>query len=282
MGYRHHDHHPGGHGHHHEGLARHSFIPVDNGTISRISIPCFSRGDKTPWHDRRKHDHEGWPEPDSTDDSCQLPPRPYDKVLVLEEIDLEDIGYDTVEVSLLDPPDGLVASGSIDGGTVQVVIVTMCESAEREDLDVPFAIYVLGTVVDEEGETKHLRDVVTKGTIHIDRGPISDDSHWVDPTIEEKIARKVFELAAPDIMRFISPVWSEDELIGHELHKGQYYLVAEDGYYGGVGCHRGDLIFVIENGTPMTSEDLGHMITTTHQNVDTISDPEILDIVTNG
>lgn len=279
MGYRHHE-HPHGHDHHHhEGLARHSIIPVDNGTISRISIPCFSRGDRTPWHDRPRHDHEGWPEPDSTDDSCQLPPRCYDQVLVLEEIDLVDVGYDSVEVSLLDPPDGLTATGSIDGGTVQLVIVAMCQDAEREDLDVPFAVYVLGTVTDDEDTERHLRDVVTKGIVHIERGPISDDSHWVDPTIEDRITEKVLEMVDPDVMTFEGSVSSEDDLVNHYLSKGSYYVVAEDGYYGGEGLHSGDIIFIVRDGIPTTSEELGFIISTTHQNVDTISNPEILDIM---
>lgn len=278
MGYRHH--HGPDEPHHHMGLAHHSVIPVDNGTITRITIPCFSRGDKTPHHDREGHDHEGWPDPDHTDDSCQLPP--YDRHhrhMVLDGIDLADIGYDSVEVVLHEPPEGLTATGYIDGSTVQLVIVAMCGDAELEDVHVKFAVYVLGTVTDEDDEEHQLRDVVTKGIVHIEAGPISDGSQWVDPTIQEKIAQQVLEIVAPDVLTLAGTASSEYDFLGKELAKGSYYIVAEDGYYGGIGCHKGDLIFITQDATPRTTEELSQIIVTTHQSTDTISEPEILEIV---
>ena len=61
-----------------------SVISVDNGSISRISIPCFYDHPEDicdTRHHRTMHDHIGWPSPDSKDDSCQLPPTPYDKII---------------------------------------------------------------------------------------------------------------------------------------------------------------------------------------------------------
>lgn len=152
-------------------LSRQSFIAIDNGTISRISIPCFYR--KNVFHDRMKHDHLGWPYPGHPDDSCQLPSE-CSKAIVLNGIDLPGEGYDSVVVSFLDPPDGLTASGSIDQDVIRITFISMCSSAEENDIDVQFSIYATGTIGEdyEDEETIQLRDVVTKGVLHIVAGSI--------------------------------------------------------------------------------------------------------------
>ena len=170
MGYRLPDHRPDKKGHIID-LSRQSFIAIDNGAISRISIPCFYR--KDIFHDRMRHDHFGWPYPGHPDDSCQLLPE-CSKAIVLNEIDLSGEGYDSIVVSFLDPPDGLTANGSIDHDTIRVTFISMCPSAKENDIDVQFSIYATGTIGEEyeDEETIQLRDVVTKGILHIVAGSI--------------------------------------------------------------------------------------------------------------
>lgn len=166
-------------------------LPIDNGTISHISIPCFRR--PSHGHGRRhrnEHDHRGWPAPDSPDDSCQDPWEDQEP-----DIDLLEEGYDSVEVSLLDQPEGFSISGQIDGNKVKLVITAVCESAETECVDVPFAVYLIGSEeVDGEDEPViTMRDLAAKGIIHIIEGPVSDITPWVAPTTEERIEESVTE-----------------------------------------------------------------------------------------
>lgn len=147
--------------------ARQSVIRVDNGTINRISIPSFYQ----EYHDRKLHDHLGWPSPGHPDRSCQLPAG---NEFVLNEIDLEGEGYDAIEVSMIDPPEGLEFTGSIEYNVITFNITVMCPSAISDDLDVTFSAYATGTIDnDYDEEDVPLRDVVTKGTLHIVAGPIA-------------------------------------------------------------------------------------------------------------
>lgn len=148
-------------------IARQSVISVDNGSISRFAIPSFYR----EHHDRNMHDHLGWPYPGHPDDSCQLPPG---CDFILNEIDLPNEGYTSIKVSMTDPPDGLTFTGTIDYNVISLTITSMCNAAVNSDIDVKFCVYAVGTI--ENGvygeEDIHLRDVVTKGTLHIIAGPI--------------------------------------------------------------------------------------------------------------
>lgn len=146
--------------------ARQTVISVDNGTINRIAIPTFFR----EHHDVSLHDHIGWPHPGHPDHSCQLPPG---CEFVLNEIDLLGDGYDAIEVSMVDPPDGLSFTGSIDYNIVTLNIVAMCNAAISEDIDVTFSAYATGTIDNDYNEEDvQLRDVVTKGVLHIVAGAI--------------------------------------------------------------------------------------------------------------
>lgn len=146
--------------------ARQTVISVDNGTINRIVIPSFFR----EHHDKNLHDHLGWPCPSHPDDSCQLPPG---HEFVLNEIDLAENGYDTIEVSMIDPPNGLSFTGSIDYNIITLNITAMCTDAITDDLDVTFAVYATGAIDnDYDEEDIQLRDVITKGTLHIVAGTI--------------------------------------------------------------------------------------------------------------
>lgn len=152
---------------HIDDTARQSVIRVDNGTINHISIPSFYQ----EHHDRKLHDHLGWPSPGHPDRSCQLPPG---SEFVLNEIDLEGEGYDAIEVSMVDPPEGLEFIGSIEYNVITFNITAMCPSAETDDLDVTFSAYATGTIDNDYDEDDvPLRDVVTKGTLHIVAGPIA-------------------------------------------------------------------------------------------------------------
>lgn len=143
-------------------IAKQSLITVDNGTISRISIPCVY-GRPFTRQEKMAYDHAWWPNPDAPDRSN------YGRIMVINSIDLVGEGYDTVVTNLADDaPIGLTMSGSINYDMVELLITTMCASAEDEDVDVRFAVYVTGTDDDDQ----QLRDLVTKGVLHIVAGLI--------------------------------------------------------------------------------------------------------------
>lgn len=144
-------------------LASNRTVLIDNGAISRISIECFYEIPEEPH--RKWHDHIGWPSPDSLDDSCQA--------WVMDEhliaIDLEDEGFNIVRVSLLNPPSGLSASGTIEENKVIIEFNAACPSAESDDVEVSFAIYIIGQAT---LDGRNLNDVLMKGTLRIIAGPI--------------------------------------------------------------------------------------------------------------
>lgn len=142
--------------------ATESLLVIENGTISRISIPCVY---KQIGHHKMWHDHIGWPTAGRPDFSCQLPPG-CDRALVIHEINLPEEGYQSVEVAMLNPPSGLSMTGVIDYDTIKLTISALCQSA-KEDIDVKFSIYVTGN---KNG--KQLRDIITKGILHINAGII--------------------------------------------------------------------------------------------------------------
>lgn len=145
-------------------------ITVDNGTISRIDIPC-SYVCPSP-HDRPLHDHLGWPYPGHPDQSCQLPSN-VDKVILVNEMNLPDEGYTDIEVAFVEQPEGLSIEGDIDLDTVWLTIIASCESAITEDIEAEFAAYATGLGMDDDGNmTVPLRDVIAKGTIRVIAGPI--------------------------------------------------------------------------------------------------------------
>lgn len=160
-------------------VAIQSVIRVDNGTISRIAIPCFyGYGLHSNRRHRILHDHFGWPSPDNPDHSCQLPPSKYDKVLVVNEINLVDEGYTDAQIAFVNKPTGLTADVSINGHVVELVISAMCSSLDKDDIDVPFSIYVSGHASSDDNTYNEfdMRDVVTKGILHIVAGPLGSVS----------------------------------------------------------------------------------------------------------
>lgn len=148
---------------HYDATADKSTISVDNGTITRLAIPCFYERGHVLTRDYVMHvDHHGWPAPDSPDRSWQHWDHPDDDD---DAIHFEDEGYTDVEVAFAaDAPEGLSATGSIDVNIIRVVITAECEDALTEDVETAFSIHVTG-----EG----LNNTITKGTLRIVAGPLS-------------------------------------------------------------------------------------------------------------
>lgn len=153
--------------------ATESLICVDNGTVSYISIPCFyADGRIITRLDVMRIDHFGWPHPGHPDRSFQ--PRP--RCRGYQEVDLEAEGYTDAEMVIdLYPDDdthfidGISAECSIDGGIVRVAITAMCADARKEDLMLPYSIYINGVT---DGNMP-LRSVVTKGMLHVLANPFT-------------------------------------------------------------------------------------------------------------
>lgn len=145
-------------------------ISVDNGTVSRISIPCeYGWLAGNPPIVRMMIDHAGWPSPGHPDRSCQ---DMSDVTYQSRPIDLEAEGYESVEVSLNDPPYGLSVEGNLTGSLVSVTITSMCPDAINHDVYVEFSAYLVGATEGFDHEVAQLRDIGAKGVIHIVAGPV--------------------------------------------------------------------------------------------------------------
>lgn len=168
---------------------------VQNGATANLAIPCWYCCGDLPQHVRPHrvdcHDHIGWPNPEHPDHSCQdahidyidslVPINRYDhhkrgwypirRHLDMSKffpIHLKDEGYTSVDVTFVNKPTGLVGSGTIDDYIVRFTLEPRCIAAIEEDIDVPYAVFVNGTL----GKRK-ARDVVAKGVLRILAGPIS-------------------------------------------------------------------------------------------------------------
>lgn len=168
---------------------------VQNGATAYLAVPCWYMEARPPRkvgpHHRDHHDHWGWPDPVHPDESCQDTSH-LDEVYRYHEseqgwhrvyrlldmsrlipIHLEREGYKTVEVAMERPPEGLTAGGRIDDFTVRFWFAPMCPAAVGTDVDVPYTVFAIGDIDEGRGRTRHVRDVVTKGTLRIVAGPIS-------------------------------------------------------------------------------------------------------------
>lgn len=138
-----------------------SDVIVDNGTIAHLVIPFFRKNCKMiTRRDIMQQDHIGWPDPGHRDRSWQ-PWMSFNS----SPIDLKEEGYDSIEIAFSPEVSGLTAVGDIQDHFVRIDIESMCPDAEDEDLFVQFSAYLVG-------ET--LRDIASKGTIHIVAGPINE------------------------------------------------------------------------------------------------------------
>lgn len=169
-----------------------SFIYVDNGCTASIAIPCWYENISHPKrvmpHDRAQHDFVGQPTPESPDSVCQAKtywgraddvfgdvdaPRTPVRCMIdmdcMVPIHLLDEGYTSVNIAFEDAPIGLSATGSIDKNedwVVRVDIDAQCQQATKDNLSIPFTIFVSTTI------GKPMREVVAKGTLVILAGPI--------------------------------------------------------------------------------------------------------------
>lgn len=169
---------------------------VQNGATAYLAVPCWYQEVDMPRgvcvYDRDSEDHIGWPNPYSPDASSQAkystPTTQYVEarhvythekdmevkrmldIRSMHPVHLRDEGYTGVEVSFLDPPDGLTAEGWIDetdDWVVRFLIHPMCQSAKAEDVDVRYTVFVTGA-----SGSRQRRDVVAAGTLRILAGPI--------------------------------------------------------------------------------------------------------------
>lgn len=167
---------------------------VQNGATANLAVPCWYMEVRHPQHthlhDREWHDHIGWPDPQHPDASCQdayhlrtapfraCPDGPgtkgwrsFHRYLDLSTcfpVHLEEEGYSEVEVAFADKPQGLSGHGEIDDFVVRFTLAPMCPDAVKKDLDVPYTVFVTGTVAGRAA-----RDVVSRGTLRIVAGPIA-------------------------------------------------------------------------------------------------------------
>lgn len=112
-------------------------VYVADGTTASLAIPCYYMEMHRPIpaapHDRMRHDMLGWPTPDKPDSCCQewdfvnsccrrtphmecCPPHceHFIDMRKLFPIHLKDEGYTSLEVEIVDAPDGLVATAGLD------------------------------------------------------------------------------------------------------------------------------------------------------------------------
>lgn len=165
---------------------------VQNGATANLAVPCWYHVAELPQHirchDIDHHDHLGWPDPRHPDRSCQSAHlddlRPinryshddhgwyhHHRYLDMSKffpIHLEKEGYTSVDVSFANKPAGLIGKGLIDDYIVRFTLEPMCEDAITKNIDVPYTVFVNGTV-----DGRKARDVVAKGILRILAGPIS-------------------------------------------------------------------------------------------------------------
>lgn len=123
-------------------------VYVADGTTASLAIPCYYMEMHRPIpaapHDRMRHDMLGWPTPDKPDSCCQewdfvnsccrrtphmecCPPHceHFIDMRRLFPIHLKDEGYTSFEVEIVDAPEGLVATASLDPDDDWIVRVSI-------------------------------------------------------------------------------------------------------------------------------------------------------------
>lgn len=163
-------------------------VYMHNGQIANLAIPCWyqeiHRPERVHIHDRKFHDHVGWPEPRRVDRSCQSthhmdihrmggqmwwPGDPVDSLYTDEPggwhwphilldpaccfpIHLTEEGYDHVKVLL--GAEGATASGWIDDDDDWIVRVMFTADAEdsqepfTEPTVIPFSVFAHAQEID--------------------------------------------------------------------------------------------------------------------------------------
>ena len=160
-------------------------IYVADGTTASLAIPCYYMEmhilfSSMP-HDWMRHKMRGWPTPDKPDSCCQewdfvnsccrrtphmecCPPHceHFIDMRRLFPIHLKDEGYTSFEVEIVDAPDGLVATASLDPDDDWIVRVSTesdigANSFSDKMIDRRFSVFA------KAGTNK--RDLVFNGTI---------------------------------------------------------------------------------------------------------------------
>lgn len=138
-----------------------SDVVVDNGTIAHLAVPFFRKNGRiVTREDIMRFDHNGWPYPGHRDHSWQ-PCMKFNS----KPVDLNEEGYESVEIYFSEQHQGLTAVGDIERNIVRIDVTSLCPDAIDNDIYVPFSAYIIGN---------SLRDVAIKGILHIIAGPINE------------------------------------------------------------------------------------------------------------
>ena len=168
-----------------------STVFVQNGTIFEVACPCWylevERPRRAHCHDRKYHDHVGWPSPRHPDHVCQSWDfahsccshdahkhhcdhcHMYLDMGRLIPIHLKDEGYTTVRVAMDDAPEGLKVSGRIDSRDdwiIRLTIEAKVASAIKEKKKCRFTVFI-----DGKFEDRNVTDVIATGKIVVLPGP---------------------------------------------------------------------------------------------------------------
>lgn len=147
-------------------------FPVRNGAVMRLAFACYyMKG-----HNPDLHDHLGWPNPDYPDTICQERSNMRlfgmkHKTIELEEIDLIEEGYDSVQVTFED--DEMAQHLSIetwidedDPNIVRLLVFAGFPSFSDKPIDVRFTLFVSKS--NEEIPSREMaRDAVCHGVFTI-------------------------------------------------------------------------------------------------------------------
>lgn len=146
-------------------------ITVDNGTITHYQIQCFhTPGRHHHFHPVFMHDHHYHVVPNRPPWHRRSEHMYHDRLWIDREprkADLEWHGFTNVHVALENPPSGLSVTGDIDYNTINLVVTAQCQSAEKEDVEVAYAVYISGETYDGP-----VRNVVAKGKLRVVAGQI--------------------------------------------------------------------------------------------------------------
>lgn len=143
---------------------------VRNGAILRMSFACYYLNA----HDSKRHDHEGWPNPDNPDHICQITSNMKffaypDRTANLDEINLTEEGYNVVSVVFDDgtayDADTTATIDSVDPNIIHVTHATnvpLSSFVNNKPIDRKFTLFV-------RNQTN--TDAVCRGIIRVLPGP---------------------------------------------------------------------------------------------------------------
>lgn len=143
---------------------------VRNGAVLRVSFACYYLNA----HDSKRHDHDGWPNPDNPDHICQLTSNMRffaypGKTADLKEIDLPDEGYNVAKVVFDDgvmyDVDTTATFDSEDPNIIRITHAThaaLSDFTDNKPIDRKFTLFVKNATN---------TDAVCRGVIRVLPGP---------------------------------------------------------------------------------------------------------------